>query len=120
MRILWISFLGSWTLPLLNALSSSKKEDQYGLLIPTTQKNEYKHLQLNNNCKYYTVYLTTKELYSNMEMSVFDKYKTYIKQFSPDIIHIHGTEKNLAQIQNFIQDIPVVISIQGIMQGYKI
>lgn len=119
MRILWISFLGSWTLPLLNALSSSKKEDQYGLLIPTTQKNEYKHLQLNNNCKYYTVYLTTKELYSNMEMSVFDKYKTYIKQFSPDIIHIHGTEKNLAQIQNFIQDIPVVISIQGIMQGYK-
>ena len=40
-----------------------------------------------------------------------------VKQFSPDIIHVHGTEDNFGLIQCHT-DIPVVISIQGILSPY--
>lgn len=36
----------------------------------------------------------------------------------PDVIHIHGTEENFGLIQEFTQ-IPVIISIQGILSPYS-
>ena len=40
-----------------------------------------------------------------------------ISKVNPDIIHIHGTEENFGLIQKFT-NIPVVISIQGILSPY--
>lgn len=40
-----------------------------------------------------------------------------VKTLQPDIIHIHGTEDNFGLIQNFTK-IPVVISIQGLLNPY--
>lgn len=40
-----------------------------------------------------------------------------ISEINPDIIHIHGTEENFGLIQKSI-NIPVVISIQGILTAY--
>ncbi|NWJ51495.1 MAG: glycosyltransferase [Bacteroidetes bacterium] len=37
-----------------------------------------------------------------------------IKEFNPDIIHVHGTEENFGLVQ-FYTKIPIVISIQGIL-----
>lgn len=41
-----------------------------------------------------------------------------IAQFTPDLIHIHGTEDNFGLIQ-FHTNIPTVISLQGILSPYS-
>lgn len=117
MKILWISFIGSWTIPLLEALNL-KGNNRYGLIIPTTDKKQKTHINI-SNVDIYTINLKPHDLYYNMSPSIFRKYNKYILEFAPDIIHIHGTEKNLAQIQNYIHNIPIVISIQGLLTGYK-
>lgn len=115
MRILWISFLGSWTKPLLNRLIN-EKDLELGLVIPNESK-EFCLLDI-QGLKCYGLGLRKKDIYCNMDNKIFDKYYTAINDFKPDIIHIHGTEKNLAQVQNFIKNIPVIISVQGIMSAY--
>ena len=117
MKILWISFIGSWTIPLLEALNS-KGNNHYGLIIPTTDKKQKTHINI-SNVDIYTINLKPRDLYYNMSPSTYRVYHKYIQKFSPDIIHVHGTEKNIAQIQNYIHNIPVVTSIQGLLTGYK-
>lgn len=41
------------------------------------------------------------------------KFVAIVKEFKPNIIHIHGTEGPFGLIQKKIIDIPVIISIQG-------
>ena len=113
MRILWISFFGSWTLPLLSKI---KKGNEVGIIIPTNKRSDSFYIK--DNISFYELSIM-KECFSYMSITTYYKYQTIIKQFQPDIIHIHGTEKNLAQIQNFIKDIPIVISIQGLLSGYQ-
>lgn len=114
MKILWISFWGSWTLPLLNRV---KCYNEVGIIIPTlkSHNNFYEKDQVH----YFELGLNNTELYYHMSPHTFQKYQSVINSFQPDIIHIHGTEKNLAQIQNYIKDIPIVTSIQGLLTGYK-
>lgn len=42
-----------------------------------------------------------------------------IKQSQPDIIHIHGTEDSFGLIIDYVKDIPIVFSIQGLIAPYK-
>ncbi|VAW21235.1 hypothetical protein MNBD_BACTEROID01-1649 [hydrothermal vent metagenome] len=42
-----------------------------------------------------------------------------VKQFNPDVIHIHGTEQHYGLIQKYIKDIPVIISVQGNLTVYS-
>ncbi len=44
-----------------------------------------------------------------------DRFTGIIEEFKPDIIHVHGTENPFGLIQNRITDIPVLISLQGII-----
>lgn len=115
MKILWISFYGSWTLPLLNKITCG---NQVGIIIPTVNKKQNLYYQ-KEQINFFELALKKKELYNNMNYHTYKKYDSIIKLFQPDIIHIHGTEKNLAQIQNYIKNIPIVISIQGLLTGYK-
>jgi glycosyltransferase involved in cell wall biosynthesis len=41
-----------------------------------------------------------------------------IKDFKPDIIHVHGTENSFGLIVKHVHDIPVIISIQGNLTVY--
>jgi len=45
-------------------------------------------------------------------------YLDIIIHVKPDLIHIHGTENSFASILNYI-DIPVLVSIQGLMDPYS-
>ncbi len=47
------------------------------------------------------------------------KFLDIIRRFKPDIIHIHGTESPFGVILHHIRDIPVVISIQGVLTAYE-
>lgn len=42
-----------------------------------------------------------------------------VKQSSPDIIHIHGTEESFGLVAEHIKNIPIVFSIQGLIAPYK-
>lgn len=42
-----------------------------------------------------------------------------VKSVHPDLIHIHGTEERFGLIQNYVTDIPIVFSIQGLIAPYK-
>ena len=42
-----------------------------------------------------------------------------VRTVKPDLIHIHGTEECFGLIQDFIKDIPIVFSIQGLIAPYK-
>jgi glycosyltransferase involved in cell wall biosynthesis len=42
-----------------------------------------------------------------------------IRDFKPDVIHVHGTEFSFGLIVKHIQDIPIVISIQGNLTVYE-
>lgn len=111
MKILWISYLGSWTKPLISRLSEI---NEVTLIVPSKKECITK----DGNLLIHNIRLTDKETECCMSISIFRKYEKIIRSFSPDIIHVHGTEKNLAQIQNYITDIPIVISIQGLLSGY--
>lgn len=115
MNILWISFYGSWTKPLINTIKATKK-CKISVIVPSIGSKENK-TEIEDGVTYYYVSFNKKECYQFMTYKTFEKYKQIIKQINPDIIHVHGTEKNLAQIQNFIQDIPIVTSIQGLLIG---
>lgn len=117
-NILWISFSGSWTLPLLSNIRKINK-GRISIIKPTFNKNEEEGKIIKDGIEYYTIFFSHKELLSSMTKSTFQKFNTIITRTAPDIIHIHGTEKNLAQIQNFVTHIPVVISIQGILSACK-
>lgn len=81
-----------------------------------------------NNCTYYPIKRKSvkknpfSSLFNNWSGSLNDdnylnKILSIIDDFSPDIIHIFGTEGPFAEIQEHIS-IPVVIHIQGLLGPY--
>ena len=92
-RILHICHNGSWVQPLLKVL-----ETRVDIMCIYPGKKEHTQEKMNE--------------------AIADVYRERIEQFAPDIIHIHGTEKNFGQLQHYYPDIPVVVSIQGVLTGY--
>lgn len=41
-----------------------------------------------------------------------------VRKSGPDIIHIHGTEQRFGLIADYVKDIPIVYSIQGLFSSY--
>lgn len=115
-NILWISFLATWTMPLLVAIRK-QHIGKLGVIVPAI--NGVESYRTDGNIDFFYVRLTNKQVYKEMNKTVFKKFNTIIRDFKPDIVHVHGTEKNLAQIQNYLSNTPFVISIQGIMMSYK-
>lgn len=115
MNILWISFLGSWTLPLLNSI---RHGNRVAIIIPVSEKSKAR-TEIKSGITFFYLYFKSKELNQPMTLACYNKYASVIEYFQPDVIHVHGTEKNLAQIQNFCKTVPIVISIQGILYAYK-
>lgn len=116
MRILWISFWGSWTKPLLHRIRNEEGV-VLGIIVPLPGKRNSSQSTI-DGVEHFQIGIPERELYSDMQFRTFENYKSVIDIFKPDIIHVHGTEKNLAQVQNFVRGIPVITSIQGIMCGY--
>lgn len=42
-----------------------------------------------------------------------------VKSVKPDLIHIHGTEERFGLIREYVKDIPIVFSIQGLVSPTK-
>ncbi len=92
LRILQICHDGSWVKPLIQVL---EPRANVRLLYPTDKER-------------------TQE---KMTEKIASVYRERIEQFAPDIIHVHGTENNFGQLQHYFPNIPVVVSIQGVLTG---
>ena len=102
MKILWITFWGTWTKPLLNLI---KVFCELEVIIPSEGRKDYK-TEIVDGVKYHYVTFTKgKGIYVDMDKDIYESYRRIIETFNPHLIHVHGTEKNLAQIQNFVKNI---------------
>jgi glycosyltransferase involved in cell wall biosynthesis len=107
---------GSWVDPLFFSLAKNK-DIQMGILSPV----------LNGKCQekiidgitYYAIPMTKNANSQHMTEKMSTDYLAAITDFNPDVIHIHGIEKNFGQIRKYIDtSIPIVCSIQGIINAY--
>ncbi len=114
MRVLWITFWGTWSKPLLIRI---KRFCHIEAIIPSESIANYSIEDYEGIPIHNLGFPKSHGIYSNMDYCIYSKYKKIIDTVHPDIIHVHGTEKNLAQIQNYCKDIPIVISIQGLLSG---
>ena len=131
MRILWItadvldSFFpyvegnpsrgGTWIDPLFFSLSKNKN-NQMGILSPVFNgKNQAKEI---GGIMYFAVPMPKNGTTRPMSKAMSDNYLAAIASFKPDIIHVHGIEKNFGQLREYLdKNIPVVCSIQGVIQS---
>ncbi len=117
MKILWIAQPHSWITPLLSALRNSF-DGEIALIIPVVTNSKYEEYE-KDGIMFFNIPFSDQELKRTMRKETFNKFFHTIQKINPDIIHIHGTERNYSQIQSLIPNIPIVISIQGILNAYK-
>ena len=114
MKVLWIASGGPWILPMLNAV---KKNCDIELLIPQEGLKSYTNDTDNGVLTHHLPLPKGMGIREKMTHEVYSLYKEVIDKVNPDIIHVHGTEINFGQIQNFLKEIPVVVSVQGLLSG---
>lgn len=100
---------GSWIKPFIEVMSAENDLEMHVLNISSDEINEQGHFTS------YVLSLSAKEKQGAMSQSTFEKYRRIIDEVTPDIIHIYGTENNMGMIAHYIQNIPIVISIQGLL-----
>lgn len=66
----------------------------------------------------------TRILDRGRSISYFDdkllpKMLKVVEEVSPNLIHIHGTEERFGLIQDYVKNIPIVFSIQGLLAPYS-
>lgn len=107
----WIVSGGPWIYPMLEEIAKLCEVD---VIVPEVGgKRHYKEDA--QGISFYHVPIDSER--NSLKEKDANKLLSIIRRLEPDIIHIHGTEINHGQIQNFIDDIPVVISIQGLLHG---
>ena len=109
-----------------NLLRAIKKLPEVELSIATYSPTKFKSFTY-DNVKYYCIHWQTPEskigslVYSwkhhTEPADLMEKMESILEDCQPDIIHVHGTESSFGKVKN-ITNIPVVISLQGILYGY--
>lgn len=104
---------GSWIAPLFSQLK--KRPDVILGAITPVFKGEAQKTEI-DDVSYYSIPIRRNENSSSMTSRLASRYLRAIADFQPDIIHVHGTEKNFGQLRKYLdQRIPIVCSIQGIV-----
>lgn len=62
--------------------------------------------------------LSRSESYEKKDIKILSKLLCIVDTVKPDLIHIHGTEECFGLIQDKINTIPIVFSIQGLIAPY--
>lgn len=132
MRVLWITYnvfepfypfvkgfptrSASWTTPLFYSLYKEKNL-QLGSLVPVL-RGKYQKKEI-NNVLYYSVPIEQGDTVNQLSKPLIRSYQRAIYDFKPDLIHIHGVENNFGLIRKYVNsDIPIVCSIQGVINPY--
>lgn len=57
--------------------------------------------------------------FESKDRKILPRMLEVVNRVHPDLIHIHGTEERFGLIQDYVHDIPIVFSIQGLIAPYK-
>lgn len=119
---------GGW-LNSLEVLINKQSDIKLGIIFESKANND---VISKNNTTYYPInekvnhYINNKFLVkvcnrlfvkSRLSNNKQQQISAVIEEFKPDIIHFHGTETRLFEAKELIHDIPVVVSIQGIVSS---
>ena len=102
---------GGWV---MNMLQQLEKDDQMELAVAMVSAKTKDIMQIKKG-KIECFVAPEKD---NKNMSIEDR-DSIIESFKPDIIHIEGNEFGIHNVFSLIKDIPVLVSLQGILSGYE-
>jgi glycosyltransferase involved in cell wall biosynthesis len=107
---------GSWITPLFYGLYKETNMEM-GSIVPILKGNYQK--KIINNIQYYSIPIDSGDNTKQFNTKLVQNYLQAIDDFKPDIIHIHGVEKNFGLLRKHIDaNIPIVCSIQGLINPY--
>ena len=107
---------GSWVAPLFYALARHEGID-LGIITPVVG-GKYQHQNI-AGLDYFSIPIRKGGNVVDLSSDLLRNYLSVITEFQPDLIHIHGIEKNFGLLRKFIMgSIPIVCSIQGIITSY--
>lgn len=95
-----------------------KKHHGVELSIATYSSTKFEPFT-SNNIKYYCIHWKRSKAIlkrKSQPQSLEDKLKSILHDCQPNLIHVHGSESALGSIVH-LTDVPVVISMQGIVYG---
>lgn len=64
------------------------------------------------------LYRLKQQYFSHVNDNEIDRVEKVVKEVNPDLIHFHGSEENFGLVAERIKDIPMVLSIQGLLSPY--
>lgn len=106
---------GGWMLAELQALRQCAPDIEFFII--TTHK--YHGRVTIDNVTYVTFGDPPKTVFSDsVPVAIAKQVKQLIREFNPDLIHIHGTEEFYARLNpEWLCNKPVLVSLQGIING---
>lgn len=136
MKVLWFSLspcgslrrfgkervVQGWMISLEDALKKEKDIDLSVAFFSTEEKDSFEF----EGVTYYPMFLGSEKSgfqrvasrYRSMDTTdgkMLPVMLNVVKHAKPDLIHIHGTEERFGLILDYIHDIPIVFSIQGLL-----
>lgn len=128
MRILWLSPIplpevrrffnlkpggkGWWIVALRDTILKSA-EIELAVIWASPSVSRMVHF-CENNVEYYCIPIKKKDYYSQTYESTLESILSVIRVYTPDLVHVHGTEYFPGLVAELSQ-VPVVISIQGVL-----
>lgn len=110
-----VSFGGGWMFSSLTAIKQKEPNNKYAVLCFSNIVNSLITKNINN-----ITYYVMPELCRRNKNQNFEYCKTIIKNFKPDLVHIHGTEQeNAYYFLKINPDLKYVVSIQGLISVYS-
>lgn len=112
-----INPFGGWMESLLKDLSAKENIE---IAVGAVYNGKTIEKYVINNVTYYLLPIRKNDIRKMSKKYMCKLWKTLINEFKPDIIHIHGTEfSHGLALQMASQNIPVVVSIQGLLSEIK-
>ena len=115
-----------WMLSLEDEIKKYKDIELHVAYFSETEKESFKFDSVTYHPMFYPTsknplgrILDRRRSISSIDEKLLPKMLAVVKQVQPDIIHIHGTEERFGLIQDYVKDIPLIFSIQGIVSPYK-
>ena len=115
-----------WMISLEDEIKKHKDIELHVCYFSEEEKKTYKY----DGVIYHPIYVKTGKnalgrilcRYESLEKKdseILPRMLDVVDEVRPDLIHIHGTEERFGLVQEYVKDVPIVYSIQGIVLPYK-
>jgi len=69
--------------------------------------------------RYYTIAQAARTHFLKHSKANLERARAIVADYHPDLIHVHGTERFYGLIVGMDMDVPVIVSIQGLISQYR-